>query len=234
MCKVESSNGPSWPLDIVPITEEKMADRGQWGNKVEFVLSVAGEIFGLWNEWRFHTFTTRTEEVSSKKPILLDMGIITVQLELVCLEKKLRQKDSPFFFISGIPCVSPCISDQASCQADLCSWLAQITNALKKNQCCPCLLSTCVQVPSSFHTSFSCLWDACLLFGDVSTPAREESPAGGRYAYCLKVILFCTKNDLCSVEIELNLLFTFRGLKFYVSLLNLFKLKWVDYAANKF
>lgn len=51
--KVEASNGHSRPLDIVPSTEEKMTDRGQWGNKLEFVLSVAGEIIGLGNVWRF-------------------------------------------------------------------------------------------------------------------------------------------------------------------------------------
>ena len=51
--KVEPSNGHSRPLDIVPSTEEKMADRGQWGNKIEFILSVAGEIIGLGNVWRF-------------------------------------------------------------------------------------------------------------------------------------------------------------------------------------
>uniref|UniRef100_A0AAX7UVT5 Transporter n=1 Tax=Astatotilapia calliptera TaxID=8154 RepID=A0AAX7UVT5_ASTCA len=32
---------------------EKMTERGQWGNKVEFILSVAGEIIGLGNVWRF-------------------------------------------------------------------------------------------------------------------------------------------------------------------------------------
>lgn len=53
MSKVEPSNGHSRPLDIVPSTEEKMVDRGQWGNKLEFVLSVAGEIIGLGNVWRF-------------------------------------------------------------------------------------------------------------------------------------------------------------------------------------
>lgn len=51
--KLDVSNGHSRPLDIVPPTEEKMKDRGQWGNKVEFVLSVAGEIIGLGNVWRF-------------------------------------------------------------------------------------------------------------------------------------------------------------------------------------
>lgn len=53
MSKVEPSNGHSRTLDIVHSTEEKMTDRGQWGNKLEFVLSVAGEIIGLGNVWRF-------------------------------------------------------------------------------------------------------------------------------------------------------------------------------------
>ncbi|XP_007503846.2 sodium- and chloride-dependent betaine transporter isoform X1 [Monodelphis domestica] len=33
--------------------EEKTEERGQWANKMEFVLSVAGEIIGLGNVWRF-------------------------------------------------------------------------------------------------------------------------------------------------------------------------------------
>lgn len=53
MTKGEASNGPSRPLEIVPNTEEKMTERGQWSNKLEFVLSVAGEIIGLGNVWRF-------------------------------------------------------------------------------------------------------------------------------------------------------------------------------------
>ena len=32
---------------------EQVKDRGQWNNKMEFVLSVAGEIIGLGNVWRF-------------------------------------------------------------------------------------------------------------------------------------------------------------------------------------
>lgn len=51
--QTECSNGHSKPLEVVPSDEEKMADRGQWGNKLEFVLSVAGEIIGLGNVWRF-------------------------------------------------------------------------------------------------------------------------------------------------------------------------------------
>nr|XP_021488323.1 sodium- and chloride-dependent betaine transporter [Meriones unguiculatus] len=33
--------------------KDQMQDRGQWTNKMEFVLSVAGEIIGLGNVWRF-------------------------------------------------------------------------------------------------------------------------------------------------------------------------------------
>ncbi|XP_039627033.1 sodium- and chloride-dependent GABA transporter 3 [Polypterus senegalus] len=33
--------------------DKKVNERGQWNNKVEFVLSVAGEIIGLGNVWRF-------------------------------------------------------------------------------------------------------------------------------------------------------------------------------------
>ncbi|KAG9472196.1 sodium- and chloride-dependent GABA transporter 2-like [Eleutherodactylus coqui] len=52
-------NGESFPSQ--PLMEKEpedegrtdMTDRGQWNNKVEFVLSVAGEIIGLGNVWRF-------------------------------------------------------------------------------------------------------------------------------------------------------------------------------------
>ena len=30
-----------------------MEERGQWSNKLEFILSVAGSIIGLGNMWRF-------------------------------------------------------------------------------------------------------------------------------------------------------------------------------------
>ncbi|XP_014008199.1 sodium- and chloride-dependent GABA transporter 2 [Salmo salar] len=43
--------------DLVPIpqpqSEEKMQERGQWSNKLEFILSVMGSIIGLGNMWRF-------------------------------------------------------------------------------------------------------------------------------------------------------------------------------------
>uniref|UniRef100_A0A669EV82 Transporter n=1 Tax=Oreochromis niloticus TaxID=8128 RepID=A0A669EV82_ORENI len=37
----------------LPPSEVKMEERGQWSNKLEFVLSVAGSIIGLGNMWRF-------------------------------------------------------------------------------------------------------------------------------------------------------------------------------------
>lgn len=33
--------------------EDQTLERGQWNNKLEYVLSVAGEIIGLGNVWRF-------------------------------------------------------------------------------------------------------------------------------------------------------------------------------------
>ncbi|XP_029318284.1 sodium- and chloride-dependent GABA transporter 2-like isoform X2 [Cottoperca gobio] len=39
--------------DQKPPSEEKMEERGQWSNKIEFILSVAGSIIGLGNMWRF-------------------------------------------------------------------------------------------------------------------------------------------------------------------------------------
>uniref|UniRef100_A0AAQ4Q1C9 Transporter n=1 Tax=Gasterosteus aculeatus aculeatus TaxID=481459 RepID=A0AAQ4Q1C9_GASAC len=46
-------NGVSQAMDERASSEEKMEERGQWGNKLEFVLSVAGSIIGLGNMWRF-------------------------------------------------------------------------------------------------------------------------------------------------------------------------------------
>uniref|UniRef100_A0A2K6NCN0 Transporter n=1 Tax=Rhinopithecus roxellana TaxID=61622 RepID=A0A2K6NCN0_RHIRO len=50
-----ASNGETKP--VYPVMEKKEEDgtleRGHWNNKMEFVLSVAGEIIGLGNVWRF-------------------------------------------------------------------------------------------------------------------------------------------------------------------------------------
>nr|XP_033782433.1 sodium- and chloride-dependent GABA transporter 3 isoform X4 [Geotrypetes seraphini] len=39
--------------NLVHSNDKKVRERGHWNNKVEFVLSVAGEIIGLGNVWRF-------------------------------------------------------------------------------------------------------------------------------------------------------------------------------------
>ncbi|KAJ8382766.1 hypothetical protein SKAU_G00035440 [Synaphobranchus kaupii] len=49
----DPSDRPEWPLEVPPQVDEKIMDRGQWNNKLEFVLSVAGGIIGLGNVWRF-------------------------------------------------------------------------------------------------------------------------------------------------------------------------------------
>ncbi|XP_039616598.1 sodium- and chloride-dependent GABA transporter 2-like [Polypterus senegalus] len=49
----DTVTGTNWALEVKPQKELKMKERGQWNNKLEFVLSVAGEIIGLGNVWRF-------------------------------------------------------------------------------------------------------------------------------------------------------------------------------------
>lgn len=46
----EPNGATTSPEDI---QMEEIEERGQWRNKMEFVLSVAGEIIGLGNVWRF-------------------------------------------------------------------------------------------------------------------------------------------------------------------------------------
>ncbi|XP_043943546.1 sodium- and chloride-dependent GABA transporter 2-like [Protopterus annectens] len=50
---LEVPNGAAVPDDVCGAKPQKIKERGQWNNKVEFVLSVAGEIIGLGNVWRF-------------------------------------------------------------------------------------------------------------------------------------------------------------------------------------
>lgn len=50
------SNGetvPAHPSMEKEKEEDQTLERGQWNNKLEYVLSVAGEIIGLGNVWRF-------------------------------------------------------------------------------------------------------------------------------------------------------------------------------------
>lgn len=198
MSKVEPSSRPSRPLDIVPSTEEKMTDRGQWGSKVEFVLSVAGEIIGLGNVWRFpylcykngggkfwkHRLFFLTLTLTLTQHNWLDFSFISAEVEA-----------NRFYYLNSSQ------EFHVLVMADLVSVSKQATRQIYAAHLCKCkiyqfcayLLGMCVQVPSSFRTSSS-----CLLVGSpssfwrrlsVSTPAREESPAGGRSAHCLKVIL---------------------------------------------
>ena len=50
-----ASNGETKPVYPVKEKTEEAGtlERGHWNNKMEFVLSVAGEIIGLGNVWRF-------------------------------------------------------------------------------------------------------------------------------------------------------------------------------------
>lgn len=47
----ESSRGAPGPDKVDP--EESVPPRGKWENNMEFVFSMAGEIIGLGNVWRF-------------------------------------------------------------------------------------------------------------------------------------------------------------------------------------
>ncbi|CAL9696565.1 unnamed protein product [Knipowitschia caucasica] len=51
--KGDEGNGHVRTSRVSQDSQQKMEERGQWGNKMEFVLSVAGEIIGLGNVWRF-------------------------------------------------------------------------------------------------------------------------------------------------------------------------------------
>lgn len=39
--------------DITLAKKTQLLDRGQWANKIEFLLAVAGTLVGLGNLWRF-------------------------------------------------------------------------------------------------------------------------------------------------------------------------------------
>lgn len=54
--EARESEAPGGGGGAVPLREKRdkaVHERGHWNNKVEFVLSVAGEIIGLGNVWRF-------------------------------------------------------------------------------------------------------------------------------------------------------------------------------------
>uniref|UniRef100_A0A4W5KGT7 Transporter n=1 Tax=Hucho hucho TaxID=62062 RepID=A0A4W5KGT7_9TELE len=57
MTERQTGDTPSNEWTLVPVpqlqSEEKMQERGQWSNKLEFILSVMGSIIGLGNMWHF-------------------------------------------------------------------------------------------------------------------------------------------------------------------------------------
>uniref|UniRef100_W5NK54 Transporter n=1 Tax=Lepisosteus oculatus TaxID=7918 RepID=W5NK54_LEPOC len=96
--RVDASNGHSRPLEIVAQKEEKIKDRGQWNNKVEFVLSVAGEIIGLGNVWRFPYLCYRNGGGAFFIPYLI--FLFTCGIPVFFLETSLGQYTSE----GGITC----------------------------------------------------------------------------------------------------------------------------------
>ncbi|XP_076863183.1 sodium- and chloride-dependent GABA transporter 2 isoform X3 [Brachyhypopomus gauderio] len=106
--KTDPSNGLSRPLGVVPNTEEKMKDRGQWNNKLEFVLSVAGEIIGLGNVWRFPYLCYKNGGGAFFIPYLI--FLFTCGIPVFFLETALGQYTSE----GGITCwrkISPLFED---------------------------------------------------------------------------------------------------------------------------
>lgn len=71
MCRVEPSDMDGRQLNTVPSLKEKVIDRGQWSNKVEFFLSVLGEIIGLGNVWRYPYLCYKNGGGECKRPIFM-------------------------------------------------------------------------------------------------------------------------------------------------------------------
>lgn len=53
MTEAAASEGARDPAPEKGIPEEGVQPRGKWANKMEFIFSMAGEIIGLGNVWRF-------------------------------------------------------------------------------------------------------------------------------------------------------------------------------------
>lgn len=182
MCNVESSGRPRRPLDVVPITEEKVADRGHWGIKVEFVLSVAREIGGLGNIWRFPYLCYKN---GGGKYFCIYIGLINHSpIGLGLFGQEIQANTFKILIYLRNSSVSLCsvtkqavrqlstLPEQMHEKSIVCIYSAYVPRIL-----------VCLRDPCLFY--FYC-W-TCLL---VSILAKEESSAGAWFAHCLKGVCF--------------------------------------------